>query len=257
MAGCRERISIRVSLIVEAVDEFYGRPVSGGGLRVWIEGARPAAVKAGGYYVFLNLPGERAILHVEGPQFYPQRMELDEKMLARHQKEPLKIRLLPNRSYPLPYHATCAEGHAPASSVVMAYNHAYEEPLKLLEPYEKGADTVLIYHPDDMDLEGKTLLIQKKDGHGQEFFRAAKKLDAEKNRYALSQPLADSYKKIGTKLYPVYLSHADKNGEYYLPVSGIHTQKAAFSFWLAENGKTGAEVTAELESGRVNRIDLL
>ena len=254
MAGCREHIIMQVSLVVAAVDEFYGRPVKSK-LRVWIEGERPPVDKQDGYFVFINIKNPHIVLHVEGPQFYPQRIELEADEIDKYPDRTLKVRLLPNHSYPIPYHTTCVEGHAPAGSAVMAYNHEYNEPFKLLNPYAKKSPVMEIFHPETMDLEGKTLIIQNKEGTKDEVFGIVKREAAEKAIYQITPPPQNDYKKIGTKIFPVYVSVADKNGEFYLPIANLNSEKTKFTFWLSKDGNREQQLDIELAGGRLNRID--
>ena len=250
----KEQVSMQMSLVIAVVDDFTGCPVRSDRLDVWAEGERRPIVKEGGYYIFSDLREKSIILHLEGKVFFPQILELDEEVLAQYQNKVLKVRMLPNRAYPIPDNTTCVGGHAPCGSVIMAYNRAYENPFKLLTPYTKGSEQIAVFHPDDMELEGKTLLIQDKEQTHQDIFRVTDKSDTEKKTYQMEKPLLNSYKKIGTTLYPVYVTEADKNGEFYLPIRGVHAKKTEFSIWLAD-GKKPKEKVLELSSGRLNKID--
>ncbi len=254
MAGIRERICICVSLAVAVIDDFSGKPLSGSQVRVWIEGERPAVEKDGRYYVFTNMRLNQAVLHLDGPMFHEKQIILKEDRLAQHREKPLKVRMIPNRSYPIPRYTTCIQGQAEPGSVVMAYNQDYENPFRLLYAYTSPKDEICIFHPEDADMEGNTFYIQDKEKKNREVFQIAELTDLEKKSYRLEEPLAHAYKKIGTLIYPVHKLKTDSRGEFYMPVPGIHTEQAVFTFWV--NGKETQEREIELISGKVNQIDL-
>lgn len=254
MAGIRERISICVSLAVAVIDDFSGKPLSGSQVRVWIEGERPPAVKDGGYYIFTNLRQQRAVLHLDAPMFHDRQIVLEEDRLEQHREKPLKIRMIPNRSYPIPRHTTCVQGCAEPGSVVMAYNRDYENPLRLLYAYTAKKEEVSIFHPEDADMEGSIFYIQDKEKKNREIFQTAELTDPEKKTYRMEKPLMHDYKKIGTLIYPVYRLRTDAKGEFYMPLPAIHTEQASFTFWL--EGKETDQRQIDLVSGKVNRIDL-
>lgn len=252
--GIRERVSVRVSLVLAAVDDFSGRPAERSLLHVWMEGAPEPSAKEGGYYVFTNVRTSCARIHLEGPVFQKKEIVLDEKDLAQYEGTVMKVRLLPNRSYPVPRGTTCVQGYAPAHATVMAFDMTMENPLRLLYAYEAGSGEISIYHPEDMDLEGRVFCIQDKPEKKRELFRILSHSEAEKNRYRLAAPLSGSYKKIGTVLFPVLEAEADKSGEFYMPAAGIRGEKAVFAFWLEAEEERWIE--AELISGRHNSIDI-
>lgn len=257
IANRKEGISIQVSLAVAAIDDFSGRPVTRSQLHVWIDGERPPVVKEGGYFLFTDLKNTHPVIHLEGPMFYRQDIIFDTHKWMQYKGKVLKVRMIPNRSYPIPRHTTCIQGHAAPGSTVLAYNTGLKEPLKLLYPYTAGQEDICIFHPDDMDLEGKRFYIRGKDGTSQEVFKIAGRIQAgeqEKNRYGLALPLMHAYKKIGTAIYPVYVSKADQAGEFYLPAAGIHTETAVFEFWL--EGKEQGRRKIQLQAGKVNQLEM-
>lgn len=248
MGSIRERVSIQVSLVIAAVDDFTGRPVGRGQLRVWIDGERPPVAKEGGYYIFTNLRVTHPVIHLEGPVFHRQEIILEEGKRKRCEAGMLKVRMIPNRSYPVPRGTTCIQGHAVPGSTVLAYNKTLKEPLKLLYPYTAGQKEIRIFSPEEMDLEEKKFCIQNKEGTQQEILQIAGQPAAA--AYKLHAPLTYSYRKIGTVIYPVYESKADQAGDFYLPVGGIYTDTAVFAFWLEGNEQGQKEM--QLQSGKVN-----
>lgn len=275
MGSIRERVSICVSLVIAAVDDFTGRPVSRGRLRVWIDGERPPMAKEDGYYIFTNLRGASPVIHLEGPVFHRQDIVFDERKRIQYEGKVLKVRMIPNHAYPIPRGTTCIQGHAIPDSTVLAYNKTLNKPLRLLYPYTAGQEEIGIFHPDEMDLEGKKFYIRNKEGTQQEILQIAghpaessaiaeatatagasataqSEEKNKKNLYQLYLPLAYSYRKIGTEIFPVYMSKADQSGDFYLPAAGVYTDTAVFAFWL--EGSELEQKEMELISGKVNLL---
>ena len=252
--GCKDHIQIGVSLVVVAMDDFNNKPISGNKLRVWIEGEKPAIQKEEGYYVFVNLQRKEFIVNLEGGLYYKQQIFIDEKKLSQYEGKIVKVRMIPNRSYPIPKNTTCIEGKAKANQVIWAYSVACSEPYKLLYEYPKGEEQISIFHPEDMDIEGKTLVIRDKNETQTEFFKVEEKKEEEKLLYRIERALNNGYKKIGTVIYPVYTIETDKNGEFYLPIDQVYAEKTEFTFCMKDD--INRKVTMELSTGRVNKIDL-
>ncbi len=252
--GCKERVSINVSLVVAAVDDFSNKPLSGSQLRVWIEGERPAVPKDGGYYLFTNLRQQKAVLNLSGAMFHEQQIVLEQNKLEQYQGKALKVRMIPNRVYPIPHNTTCVQGKALPGTVIMAYNKKKENPFRLLYAYTAGKEEISIFHPEDMDLEGKAFCIQNKEKTKWEVFRAAEQVDVKKAAYRLEKPLKFAYRKIGTAIYPIYILRADEKGEFYLPISDVNAKKPVFIFWV--DGEEDGQTEIELQSGRVNYLDV-
>ena len=251
---CEEHIRIGVSLVIAAIDDFNNKPISGNKLRVWIEGEKPAIQKQEGYYVFVDLQRREFVLNVEGGLYHKQQIYMDSMKISQYAGKILKVRMIPNRSYPIPKNTTCIEGKAMKDSMIYAYSEIHTEPYRLLYEYQSGGENINIFHPEDMDIEGKTLLIKSKDETQIEFFKIDEKKEDETKLYRLSMPLTNGYKKIGTVIYPVYTIKTDKNGEFYLPINDIYEERTEFTFCMADGVEN--KKTIELLTGRVNKIDL-
>lgn len=255
MASSRkDYISLGVSLVVIAIDDFNNKPISGNRLRVWIDGEKAAIQKQEGYYVFVNLKKKELVLHIEGEIYNKREILLDENKLKEYKQEALKVRMIPNRRYPITSDTTCIEGIAKPYSKIKIYSEEYTTPYKLLYTYEKGSREISIYHPNDINIEGKILLIKNKDDTQYEFVEIEGKKEGEQTLYHIQYPLSNTYKKIGTVLYPVYTVETDEKGEFYFPVSGLYTAKTSFVFIL--QGKEKKNKVVELTAGKVNKIYL-
>jgi hypothetical protein len=243
--------------VVAAIDDFNNKPISRNQLHVWIEGEKPAIQKEEGYYVFVNLRRTEFVLNIEGGLYHRKEISIDSTKLSQYKGKVLKVRMFPNRSYPIPQNTTCIEGKAEKNSVVLAYSETYANPYKLLYSYQSGETQISIFHPEEADIEGKTMLIKNKEETQAEFFKAEEKQEDEKAVYSLGEPLSHAYKKIGTVIYPVYTMETDSNGEFYLPVNHIYDEKVEFTFCTrGENESEWNRKNVELRTGRVNKIDL-
>lgn len=250
-----DRIKTKVSLVVMLIDDFNNKMISGGGIRVWIPGENPPVRKPEGYYVFTNLSRLTAEVIIESIRYERQTVMVDLPETSSEYTA-LKVRLVPGRAYVLPAGTTCVEGKAKPGSRIRMFSRKSTKTLKLLFDYTAGgpACKIGIYHPEDMDIEGKTLYIENRDGSQYEFFRIAKGCGGG-GGYFLSEPLQNSYKKIGTTIYLVHSVHADEKGRFFLPVFDIRENACEF-FCEAEGiGKTARNYT--LIKGTVNKLDLL
>ncbi len=249
MKRCEECVSMNVSLVVTAIDDFTNKPISGSTIRVWIDGENPSIPKQEGYYVFVGLRRKMVTVNLEGGMYYKQSITIDTE---QYQDKVLKLRMIPNRSYPIPYNTTCVSGTDMPGSKLFAYQEKMPIPYKLLYNYEKADSEIAIFHPEEIDIEGKTLLIREKGKDKGELFAISELTDGEKRRYTLVNQLSKSYKKIGTTIYPLYVIDVDENGEFYLPISGMRGGKENFIFFH----EGGEETEIELIAGQVNRITL-
>ncbi|NLL17524.1 MAG: hypothetical protein GX262_00680 [Clostridia bacterium] len=245
----------KVSLVVLTIDDFTGKPIPGSNVRVYIEGERPAIKKNDGYHVFVNLDRPAVTVHAVGGQYNPRSIRCD-LSTSEDNYTFLKLRMIPNRSYPIPQNTTCIEGKAAPGSLIRIFCH--EGAYKLLYDYkkEKGSDNrrISIFHPDDMDMEGKLLHITDSGGKNRELLRITGVLDKENKLYLLEKELSADYKKIGTSLFTVYETGADQNGSFFLPIANTYKEKCLYTCEAIGEKPVSAEL--ELESGRVNKIDL-
>ena len=248
----------KVSLVVLAIDDFTDKPILGSNVRIYIEGEAPPIRKPDGHHVFVNLDKSLVTVHAVGGQYNPRSVQCQLNK-DDEQYTFLKLRMIPNRSYPIPPNTTCIEGQAPPGSVIRIFcldtAHAY----KLLYDYQKGGvetdnRVISIFHPDDVDMEGKLLCITDSDGQNQELIRITGVADKENKMYLLEKELSANYKKIGTSLFSVYETVTDHNGNFFLPIANTYKEKNLYVCEVV--GEKSTSVELELISGRVNKIDL-
>lgn len=246
-------VSISISLIVMALDDFTGRPIEGNQIRAWIDGEKPQIIKPGGYRIFTNLQAEAFSLKLSGGQYLYQEIPFTREKLKQYEGGVFKVRMLPNRCYPIPADTTIIEGQGKPEQDYIILCREGLTPYKLLYAYEEGKEQISIFHPEHTDIEGKFLFICTKDSQEQEFFSIEGADKEQASTYYLNTPLKKSYKKIGTVIYPAYHIRTDEKGVFYLPVIGMKKEENLFTFYDAELGVLGEE---QMIAGRVNRIML-
>ncbi len=252
MAG---RVRTKVSLVIVLIDDFNNKVIAGSKARVWIPGEKAPILKTEGYYVFTNLSQVQFQVLIESGMYENQTVPV---MLSEEDAgyTMIKARMVPNRAYLLPSGTTCVEGTAEPGSRIRLFCREGVKTLKLLYDYDCSGEYsrgIGIYHPDEMDIEGKVLYIENRDRSNQEFFRISKAEDG--GRYLLSEPLVSNYKKIGTTIYPVYGANADEKGYFFLPVLNMNGDVREF-FCEAVGTGTKARI-CRLIKGTVNKVNLL
>ncbi len=252
MGITNENINLSVSLVVAPIDDFTGKPISGSGLRVWIDGEKPSVVKSEGYYVFVNLREPEVVIQLEGGYFQHQEIKVS---VVDYCDKVIKVRMIPSHAYPIPSNATCIQGKVEnKATTVYAYCDSLKNPYKLLYNFDKKDDEVQIFHPDDVDMEGRKLYIKAKDKEEGEVLVLSELADPEKKSYRLVEKLENSYKKIGTVLYPLYVIEPGEKGDFYLPLADLTEKNSSMTFFC--KGDESHKIQKELVSGRVNQISL-
>lgn len=246
-------VKIMSSLVVMAIDDFTGKAIENNNVRVWIDGERPSIVKQGGYRIFTNLKNESFVLKLVGGQYLYQEIPFTREKLKQYEGRSFKVRMLPNRCYPIPSDTTIVEGMGRPHTEYIAYCREAFSPYKLLCAYEKGAGQISIFHPENVDIEGKSLYICTKDTEEMEFFMVEGKSDGTQPAYLLEHPLQREYKKIGTMIYPSFRILTDEDGKFYFPITGIKKEELVFSFLHPESREIRRE---KLTAGRINKVTL-
>lgn len=250
-----DSVRTKVSLVVLLIDDFNNKVITGSKARVWIPGEKSPIQKPEGYHVFTGLSEVRHQILIESGMYESQTVPVN---LSGEDAAytMLKVRMVPNRAYLLPSGTTCAEGTAEPGSQIRLFCREGVKALKLLYDYDgSGAHgkEIGIYHPEEMDIEGKVLYIENRDRSKQEFFRISK-ADGE-GRYLLTDPLESSYKKIGTTIYPVYSTNADEKGYFFLPV--LNMSGDAREFYCEAAGTEHTSHSCRLVKGTINKLNLL
>lgn len=207
----KDAVAFYVSLAVLVIDDFTGKPILGNAVRAYIPGQKAPIIKGDGYRVFINIDEDEVELVCEGAA-YEKRVE---KILLCDVEEVHIVRLMPNRSYPVVNGTTCVSGHCERAAGLLFWNKE-NKGYKLLGDYaaSKQEQTINIYNPDRVSLEGKTFLIQS--SQKKEFFRIVGNFEKE---YRIDRRLSADYSRIGTVIIPVYEVGTDEWGDFFFPLS--------------------------------------
>ncbi len=240
-----------VSLVVTLIDDFTGRVITGSSARAWIENEKPPIKKAEGWNVFLDLPEGEHIVYAEGG-FYNKQSRVCET--GGNAYTQLKIRMTPNRTYPLPRGAAVISGMTVPNCEVLVYPSNGSASYKLLADAEEGADSVGIFRADDSDIDGKLFRIKGEDG-SEEFFRVISAVKGKGSEYAVSSALTHAYSRIGTAISPVIETYSDDNGEFFIPIADVSEKECSYiceslgSEKIIEvDPKRGCSVTVDFQS---------
>lgn len=250
----------RVAVAVLVLDDFTDRILSGSAIQVRATGlpAKPIR-KSDGYFVFTTDQGQIRQIEVESI-FYDKEIVIVEQEKLHPLHPVVKVRLKPNRRYAMPGSVTSLEGQAEPGSEIRVIYTSHPQPLKLLYDYGKNGGEaereIRLFHPEKKDLAGRTLAIQSKEQKEPELFRVLEMTDSEKGVCLLTQALSKEYKKIGTTIFPVYTTRADKKGEFFLLLPGLKGKEPCPCRVQAVGQKT-VRAESRLTPGQTNRLDLL
>lgn len=254
------RLTSRVTVVVQVLDDFTDRVISGSAVQVRAVGlmAKPIR-KSDGYFVFTADQGPIRQIAVESLFYEKEIVTLEPKALnPRHPV--LKIRLKPNRRYTAPEPMTGLEGRAEPGSEIQVIYSSHPQPLKLLYDYkydgrEKGRE-IRLFHPEKKDLSGRTMAILSKEHPEPELFHILEMTDREQGICRLSKALSRSYKKIGATVLPVYTTRTDEEGNFFLFLPGL-TGKKTVPYRIQAVGAKTVLMEPKLTQGIINRLDLL
>ena len=241
---------MKLSLSVQLTDDLTGQPIRGSNARVWIDGRKPPIKKDGGRYIFTDLEPGEYILKAEGGTYtYTETV----CTVSESGMKSVTIRLIPNRSYPLPSDAVHIEGKAEPGAVIRMYSDDKHSAFKLLYDAEKGSDIIGIYHGSGVNLLGKLLKIMSPDGTG-EYIKIAAFENKEKSEYKLSKELDNGYMKLGTVIIPASECVADSKGRFLLLIKNTQSEPQLFCD-VTLNGKT-VQKSVGLTNSKYISLDL-
>lgn len=234
-----------VSLVVVPVDDFTGKIIKGSNAKVFIEGEKPPIKKNEGYQAFVNLNKPVVTVHVTGPLYVPQKIDV-----ALNKEEGyrlIKIRMTPNRNYAMPEGTVYITGKALPNSRVFIKSENVQNPYKLLYDYNKAADGVKIklFNPTDADLDGIHFSIANKTSKKEERFLILSTIDKNERIYMLSEPLKNDYKKIGTDIVSLHTVVSDGEGAFFLMIGDKMTGNCIAACENAKGNYTAKSFTIE------------
>ena len=248
-----DHLKMTASLVVLLVDDFTGKTITGGSVRVSIAEQKPPVRKNEGYYVFINLPVGELEVTAEGGVYETKRIMVTTGTDGNQQV--LRLRLTPGRAYPIPADATSVEGVAEPNSTVYIISRERAGAMKLLYDYDPAGESngvITVFHPTGEDISGRQLFVE---GNAQqtELFRLGEAL-AEDGAYALGKALVHMYKKIGTTIYPAFSATVNDKGEFRLPIASLREKEGTFLCIVVGADTRSVEVV--LKTGAVQRLDL-
>lgn len=252
----QESICLGVSLVLQFIDEFTGRPVLGTEIRVGIPRVQSPLRKPEGYYIFTDVPGEQATVTVESLWYSPGNFDVP----IRKEKAPLnvqKIRLFPTAAHPIAGEASCVYGKARPGEMILACCPEGGGYRKLLLDGKKGGETLAIYSQEDENLEGSCFYLMEGNGGKGEVVELGSLEGLGSGSYQLKAPLKGDYKKIGTKLCILRRTRADDKGNYFLPLSRGGSGSREYLFWRQWEDKkdSGGPTARTLSEGVRSRLD--
>ena len=208
--------------------------------------------KQEGFYVFTNLADSIARIFVEGACYQKEQRTVDLKQIDRANPV-VKIRLLPNRSYPLSEGTIRLTAALPRGAVFSAFCESGSDYKKLLADYEKGSEQICLYQTEREELEGKGCWIAGKE-QKREFVRLGQRIDSEKGMYLFAQAPKAGYRKIGTRIYPVSTICTSEEGEWFLPLKSYGEAQVEYTCMMELDGQR-TERKILLKAGKENYLD--
>lgn len=244
-----DRVLFHSSLVVLPIDDFTGRPITGSGVSLQIEGEKPPVVKGDGYRIFTNLNGKDLTLRGMGGLYEPIRTRI--LLEERDPDEILVLRMTPGRAYPLPEGMTSiAIMTVPERSLKIWTTEGGG--FKLSRDYKKDDGRELsLYNPDEVVVEGRGFYIES--GKDTKWLRVTAKRG---KKVLLEEGVDRDYSKTETTLWPVSEVQADARGECFLPVMTPGNKQPGDTMTWQYLDAEGNKGSFEVELGRENRIEL-
>lgn len=255
MSGAKAGFACRVAVAVLVLDDFTDQVLKGPAIEVSVPGMIGKPIrKSDGYFVFTTEHGP--IRQIEVRSMFYVREIVDVDLTRLNPLQPVvRIRLKPNRRYGMAGSATCLEGRAePGSEIRLIYgNHPY--PLRLLYDYHNEQRVIHLFDPEKRELSGKVLAIQGKEYPEPEIFRILEMTDREQGVCLIDRNLKKDYKKIGAVVHPVFMTHADEQGDYCLFLKDLNEKEEICTVQAA--GVKTVRREWSLTANKMNRLDLI
>jgi hypothetical protein len=205
------------ALAVVVIDDFKNRVIEGDEVSLLMDGEQPELIKKNNWRIFKTpQPGMHKLL-VEGRRFQKQAMEIDTDEEKTVGGGIMKVRLLPNSTYPLGEEVKVIRGQAEPECELHFTFINEKESYRLEADYQSGGMEIGIDHRGEGFLDGALFCLQTADGELEEFW-IEEQLDEEKGRYRLRYALKEDYESGKCILRRVYPVTTDRVGDFYLPV---------------------------------------
>lgn len=240
----------QVSAVIVVIDDFTNRIVSASSVRVSLNIDKKPLRKEG-YFIFTDLAEGNYILKIEGNQYQRREVELPVHS-DMEAGEPVMVRVIPNRAYPLPPGTTTLSGKSVPGSRIQIVCTGLSGSYKLLYEYDKknNENEIRIFHKDNLELSGRSFCIREKKKKQQEIFQIKEVLEWDDKRYLLDQPLNSNYRKADAEILPVYTAYADEKGEFFSPLADA--AGCEIEYFTEQDMKNMQ--SCKLEAGKENRL---
>lgn len=240
-----ESLSVtRCSLVVRAIDAWTGRPVSGSGIQVFLDGIGSKPVRTSdGSFAFLDVGRPSCELVVSSSTYLEERVAVDWAALPAASPV-VVVSLLPGRLYPVPPAGTGVEltvrdsSGKPLAGVSVAALVDDEAAVRgrLADDRAVAGATSLRYVPGAVRLqEGDVVALREREGTPAEWCRI-RSADAAECVLELSAPLTRSWKR-GTRLLPAASTRSDADGTVVVPFRGRLPQSCEAEAQMVLNGR--------------------
>lgn len=180
----------------------------------------PCLIKPEGFCVFYDLPPGSYKVRLQSKWFFPKTVTVSTG------NDPVVVRMLPNRRYPLPNASTWIEGIFPPDTTVQAIPQGVAG-IKLLRAEE---DRITLLTALPWDLTHKWLLV------GSELCRLTERFD--EYTYRLTSPLAAPPEKKAA-VYPVNWGQTDSNGFLFCPLGPLLPEQEEVLLGLPDTQQGG------------------
>lgn len=216
----REHIHMKVSIVVELVDDFTNQAILPKAARVWIQGEKRPVVKPEGYFVFHDISVHEVEIHVEAypyqrRSFFVTKEEWADGICWR------RVRLVPGEAYKLPENTTRLTGKVKPGARLELICRSHQKPLRLLRDYtDTDSRTLSLFHSCRWNLEQKKMLIVAEKVY--DVFGVVSQEQGDV--YTISRSLKHTYDRSKAMIYPVYEIEADDTGSFLVPLPELENK---------------------------------
>lgn len=239
----------KVSLVILPIDDFTDKPIrSGINISAFNGRIRPIK-KDDGFFVFTNIDIPSIDVNINAHSYTPLNMTVD--LTKLNSLNPVvKVRLKPNEKYNFLYKTTCLKGITCPNTTITVIHNCKNNIYRLYEDIKKNSYTIKIYNPLNIDLEGKSYIINQKGSKRKEEFSIVE-FDDKDSLYILDKPLKYEYKKESCEIMKVDKVNVFGDGRYFLTIKNV-TQNQNNILLIREDGQ---EMSVNLTEEIMNEVN--
>ncbi len=251
-----QRININMSLecAVTVIDDFSDKVIKSSQISVVSDTipVKKAIAKNDGFFLFLKNEHTLKRIKISGSVYSTQFIDVDTSILDALNPT-IKIYAKPNRAYPFPKDTTIVVGKAKAEESISLVCKTLIPSLTLLKDYtDTKSNEIMLFATDKNEIVGKRYASFGKGAKISEIFEIDKKADG-KGIYYLKNPLEAKLTKSASKIYRIYSTVADQNGDYIIPIKSEIEEECTCI--ISIDGKKWTEY--EIVKSKHNIIDLI